>query len=132
MSERDKWQISIKDCLTDGIVKEIYNNDKFSICNLADTCYGIFEYELSNKMSAPAAFAVSAQLLEKFIVEPHAFDAWVYLIPDDQLSQNMISFNERIKDILKLKKQKADLEGPLISLEYEQYLIDTYGQQKNR
>lgn len=130
MSERETWLASVSELYDIGVMREIYYNEDFSVCNLSNTCYVIFEYVVSNEQNVPMGFAVSARKLERYIKKPKLFYKWVCSIPEEQLGQNVICFDDRIKEKLKEKKQKAELEGPLISLEYEQYLMETYSQQK--
>jgi len=128
MGERETWLASVSELYDIGVMREIYYNEDFSVCNLSNTCYVIFEYVVSNEQNVPIGFAVSARKLEKYIRKPKLFYKWVGSIPEDQLDQNIIYFSDRIKEKLIEKKQKAELEGPQISLEYEQYLIETYSQ----
>ena len=61
------------------------------------------------------------------IYQNDLFYKWISSIPKKKLPDNMIIFTEEIFNVMKQKKEQTDKYGPKVSLEYEQELIQKYG-----
>ncbi len=121
----------IKPYFDAGIMKEIYNSDYLSICNIANHEYGIFLYSLlkegRNNFFGIAANAYSVKQVvkdNKTVFE--LFDIMEANVPD----KSRVYLTPENFKIMSNAKKKADAEGPtdLIDLDMEARLL----KQKNK
>ena len=50
MSNKEKFYRLTKDYFEAGIIREIYQSDKISVCNLCNTTYAVFNYSFEEEI----------------------------------------------------------------------------------
>ena len=125
-----KFYISMKKFFDAGLIKEIYVSKDLSICNISNCCYAIFDYDMCSETKVPFGIATEPKYLESIIEDNDRFYNWLNSMSKDDQKKLMIHCDERIFNIMLQEKQKTDRDGPIVSLEYEQELIEKYQNNK--
>ena len=125
--ERNLFCNALQNFFDAGVLREIYYDNMISICNVSNSCYAIFDYVICKEMGIPCGFVLEACYLHNVMHNNVCFYKWIAQIPENERDQHVICCGEKTFAAMIKRKQQTDLKGPLVNLEYEQKLIDKYG-----
>lgn len=106
------------------LIYEIYSNEIFSICNLANKCYGIILYK--NDEHEHLGLSLVSEEVRKIISNPSFLGKFVASLSEKQLAKYSFYINDKLYETLKKIKEITDIEGPspTINLEMERELLN--------
>ena len=132
MLNDEKFYISMKKFFDAGVLKEIYSSNDLSICNISNCCYAAFDYDMCSQTKVPFGIVLEPKYLNSIMEDNNRFYNWLNTISKEEQQKLMIHCDERNFNIMLQEKQKTDKNGSIISLEYEQELIEKYEKNKSR
>ena len=128
--EREQYKQQFKELiapfLESDLLKEIYKDEYVSICNIANTSYALFSYDMMcNGKDDFVGILFNGQYLEKVADNPQLL-LKDFVNSDEKKKLNMmVPLNEKSFEIMKNMKKKTDISGPTneINLELEEQLL---------
>ena len=114
----------------EGLVKQIYFNDKISICNVANCCYVIFEKGVIELSEIPFGVIMEQKYLESIMQDNSRFYNWASKISKKELDERIVFFNDKTFELMKKEKLQNEINGSKVNLDYEQELINQFSSSK--
>lgn len=106
----------------EGLMKEIYNCEDFSICNLANSCYVVFTYKLHQNYPVGVLFPQS--FLREIIYDSKNLGKIWHSFNRESRKNSAVVLDPETITILRDIKKRTDAQGPEIDLEYEERLLN--------
>lgn len=118
--KKNKFYNSTSAYFENGIIREIYSNEHFSICNVANQCYAVFylqaEKPIGIIVNAPQVRAIVND--DKFLV-----DTVRYLNSNKRArSSRVFSMDIELFNEFQKLKLKNDLNGPSEAIDFDMEL----------
>lgn len=126
---KEIFKKKINEFLEAGVLKEIFSTTDFSVFNISNYCYGVFDY---NEYSVgQCGIIVNPETMREIINDPDFFPRFVQAMGTEWIKKNTIILNENNLEVMKRMKKETDMNGPTsdIDVELENKLL---GPQKNR
>lgn len=101
----------------EGLMNEIYSSEKISICNVANALYLVFNYTVSNL--GAIGIHLEPKYIEGMINDNDLFYDLCNSLGKEKLSNESFCMDYKMFNYLKSVKEKTDLLGPYVNLEYE-------------
>ena len=127
--EREEFLKDIEKYREAGVLKEIFNTDDFSICNISNQCYAIFSYYKSEL--GQCGILMSPDRIREIISSPELFAIIVSKMDKEHIRKMTLILNEKNFNVMLDMKKKTDTNGPSpdIDVELEAELL---GREKNK
>ena len=106
----------------EGLLKEIYNSDKITICNVCNAFYMVFNYTITE--SGPIGIVLETNYMEPLLEDEGLFNQLYNYFGDKEFERRCRSLNKQVYEYFKKLKKETELKGPYINLEYEKQLIE--------
>ena len=109
-----------------GLLFVVYNDNYFSVCNLANTTYVLFSYDmLCEGKDNFVGILFNGKYLDKVIIHPELLLQDYVNSSEKERINMMVPLNKASFEIMKEMKNKTDVSGPTkeINLELEQELM---------
>lgn len=126
----DKKQQFYQDALPffeSGILKNIYENDELTICNLANKGYCAFNY-IKTK-DGQAGIIINPVNVKEIVSDPSFYNRLIAeLDRRDMLDERIFALNKKTFEIMTNMKKQTDIAGPSpdIDLQMEEELMAKY------
>lgn len=126
MDIRENFYLKSDKFFKEGLFNEISSNEKFSLCNIANSCYGAFDFNVCNELKEPLGYLIEPKYLEAIMKDSNNLYVLLDSLSQEERKNLMINCNEQVYNMMKEMKKNTDINGPAISLEYEKMLIEKY------
>ena len=125
MRKEEKFYYQAQKLFDEGVLREIYKTDNFSLCNVGNAYYVAFLLGDFFKGENIEFMLLLDQEIE-FIMKSEVNLAYVYdARPKDQKA--IYVFDERACNTMRNSKNRVLIQGPKVNLEKEAQLIEKYG-----
>jgi len=130
--KKTKFYEKTKLYFEEGLFKEIYSSDQISICNVSNTEYLAFIYDLFED-DLEIGICIKPDIILKIVEDNYLINKMYLSSSRQEKSKCTIDIKQNYK-LMKEMKQKTDILGPSknINIELEQELIEKYGKNKSR
>lgn len=95
----------------------VYENDEICICNVANQCYAVFDYRDINGLQY--GYMGGFEMAQSVIRSPQNLYDYILQIGEKNISNYLLSFNDRAFQVVQKFKFKNDVSGPSKSINYD-------------
>lgn len=134
MNNKEKFYNLSKDFFDAGIIREIYNSDNISICNICNATYVVFDYNLLKNLDYPIGFLFNQNGIKDVINNYEGYLALIASFDKADYKRSSIELSpDKFEKYLNLKN-KMDIEGPGkdINYDFEEEIMKKYGNGRSR
>jgi len=97
----------------EGLMKELYCSDTFSVCNVADTLYYVFPFEIYNNFElVPDGVAFEKRIIDLLLKNENNFKKILLAHGLEYINNNMLSLNHENIELMRQIRKRNDAEGP--------------------
>ena len=126
MDIKEKFYLKSDKFFKEELFNEIFSSDRFSLCNIANSCYAAFDFNVCNELMEPLGYLVEPKYLEAIMKDSKNLYVLLDSLSQEERKKLMINCNEVVYHRMKEMKKNTDINGPVVSLEYEKELIEKY------
>ena len=124
---KEEFYLKVEKYFENGLLREIYASDRISVCNAVNNCYIIFDYEMCKRFGTPYGIVAPQNILKSIMQDNMTFYGWLSNMTDKEIEKETVVCSDKVFEVMKQEKQRTDIEGPDINLDYEKMLIEKFG-----
>ena len=116
--DREKFYRDMEKFFTEGLVREIYSDDKICICNMANQVYAAFCY--LDIGFGQVCFVERSSVMKQLVEKPEELLFVIKAcLKDRKLSSRIDKMDKKMYDKLKYFKALRDVEGPSSDIDFD-------------
>lgn len=122
---REKFHEKVKMFSEKGLIKSVYENNKFSVYNVANVGYYVFRYDEHSveKFGAPIGIAFSKDTIEEMIKNSESINKYYSMLDEDYVKKHIVLLDvktiDRIFDIKAETDEWSKKNDSVIDVKWE-------------
>ena len=118
---KERFYVLSQKFFDSGILKEIYQGESFSVCNILNMGYWLFDfYAVSDKKNDPYGIFFAKDTIIKIIEDPAYY--YTYLlpnVPDEYLKKTSFFLDENSFEVLESNKDYLMKSKPNVNIDFD-------------